>query len=83
MEPGAGGGILLRKKDEKYYAATGSKGFRWLESEMVKQLGKEKEIDRSYYRKLVDEAVKSISTFGDFEEFVSDISKEPPFKEGD
>ena len=83
MEPGAGGGILLRKKDEKYYAATGSKGFRWLESEMVKQLGKEKEIDRSYYRKLVDEAVKSISTFGDFEEFVSDISEEPPFKEGD
>lgn len=76
VEPGAGGGILLRKKDDKYYAATGSKGYRWLESEMVKQLGKEKEIDRSYYRKLVDDAVKTISEYGDFEEFVSDISEE-------
>lgn len=86
IEPGCGGGILLRKKDDKYYAATGSKGFRWLESEMVRQLGKEKEIDRRYYRKLVDDAVDAISKFGDFEEFVSeDIpeQEEPvPFKGG-
>lgn len=62
----------MREKDGKYYAATGSKGYRWLESEMVKELGKEEDIDRSYYDKLVDEAVKSISKFGDFEWFVSD-----------
>lgn len=72
IKPGCGGGILLREKDGKYYAATGSKGYRWLESEMVKTLGKENNIDQSYYHKLVDDAVDAISQYGDFEQFVSD-----------
>ena len=72
IKPGCGGGLLMREKDGKYYAATGSKGYRWLESEMVTELGKEADIDRSYYDTLVDEAVKSISEYGDFEWFVSD-----------
>lgn len=72
IKPGCGGGILLREKDGKYHAATGSKGYRWLESEMVKTLGKEGDIDKSYYTKLVDDAVDAISEFGDFEWFVSD-----------
>ena len=72
IKPGCGGGLLMREKDGKYYAATGSKGYRWLESEMVTELGKEDNIDRSYYDKMVDEAVKSISEYGDFEWFVSD-----------
>lgn len=75
--PGHGGAELLREgKDKegnvKYSAATGSKGYRWLEAEMVKTLGKEKDIDRSYYNKLVDDAVATISQYGDFEQFVSD-----------
>ena len=70
MKPGAGGGILLREKDGKYYAATGTKGYRWLESEIVKDLGKEDSIDRSYYQAMVDEAVKDISSYGDYEWFV-------------
>lgn len=74
IKPGCGGGLLVREKDGKYYAATGSKGYRWLESEMVKELGKEEDIDRSYYDKLVDQAVKDISEYGDFEWFVSDDS---------
>ena len=49
----------MREKDGKYYAATGSKGYRWLESEMVRELSKEDSIDRSYYDKLVDDAVKT------------------------
>ena len=44
----------------------------WLESEFVKSLGKEDDIDRSYYDKLVDDAVEAISKYGDFEWFVSD-----------
>ena len=56
----------------KYYSATGAKGYRWMESEMVKVLGKENDIDRSYYDKLVNDAVNTISQFGDFEWFVSD-----------
>ena len=78
IKSGCGGGILLRetvnkKTGEKgYSAATGSKGFRWMESEMVKELGKENDIDRSYYNNLVDDAVKSLSSYGDFERFVAD-----------
>jgi hypothetical protein len=72
IKDGCGGGILYREKDGKYYAATGSKGYRWLESEIVRDLGKESDIDRSYYDRMVDDAVKSISKFGDFERFVSD-----------
>lgn len=37
IKAGCGGGVLYREKDGKYYAATGSKGYRWLESEMVRE----------------------------------------------
>ena len=69
--PGRGGGLLLREKDGKYSAATGSKGYRWLESEMVRTLGKEQDIDRGYYRKLADDAADAIRQYGDFEGFTA------------
>lgn len=78
IKPSCGGGILLRETENKktgekgYAAATGSKGFRWLESEMVKQLDKQGDIDRGYYNNMVDEAVKSLSVYGDFERFAAD-----------
>lgn len=72
IKPGCGGGILLAQRDGKYDSANGAKGYRWMEAEMVKELGKEDDIDRSYYVKLVDDAVEAISQFGDFEWFVSD-----------
>ena len=77
IKPGCGGGELLREGTDKngnvkYSAATGSKGYRWLESEMVKVLEKENDIDRSYYDKLVDDAADTISKYGDFNWFVSD-----------
>ena len=72
IKSGRGGGELLREKDGKYYAATGTKGYRWLESEMVKVLKKEDDIDKSYYERLVNEAIKTISQYGDFEWFVAD-----------
>lgn len=71
IKSGCGGGLLCREKDGKYYAATGTKGYRWLESEMVKTLGKENDIDKTYYTKLIDDAVSTISKYGDFEWFVS------------
>ena len=82
IEPGYGGGELLREaKDKdgniKYAAATGTKGYRWLESETVKVLGKEDDIDLSYYNKMVDAAVEAISKYGDFEMFVSDDDTAP------
>lgn len=78
IKDGCGGGLLCRESEDKktgekkYDAATGTKGYRWLESEMVKQLGKEGDIDRAYYDTLVDTAATDISKFGDFEWFVSE-----------
>ena len=82
IKPGRGGKELLRvSKDKdgnvKYDAATGTKGYYWLESEAVKTLGKENDIDRSYYDKLVDNAIETISQYGDFNWFVADDSNEP------
>lgn len=76
VKPGTGGGLLLREKDGKYYAATGTKGYRWREAEMIKELGKESDIDRRYYDALVDDAITNISKYGDFEWFISDNASE-------
>lgn len=66
VKPGCGGAILYREKDGKYYAATGTKGYRWLESETLKTDNWESIVDESYYISLLDEAVKTISQYGDF-----------------
>lgn len=71
IKKGCGGGLLVREKNGKYYAATGSKGYRWLEAEVVKQTNKQDCIDLSYYKALVDVAKDDISKYGDFEWFVS------------
>lgn len=74
--PGAGGGILLReqnvKGEIKYNAVGGTKGYRWLESENVKTLGKEKDIDMSYYTKLAWDARAAINEYGDVNWFIPD-----------
>ena len=77
IKPGNNGGVLLREStgkngEKKYDAVTGTKGFRWLESETVEQSKLFDSIDRSYYDEMVDSAVHDISEFGDFEWFVSD-----------
>lgn len=71
MKPGCGGGILLSKREEKYNAVTGTKGWRWLEADVVRELRKEDDIELGYFRKLVDDAKKSIEKFVDFEQFVN------------
>ena len=82
IKPGKGGGVLVKTKKledgtEKYDSVTGTlkpdkTPYRWLEAEAVKLLGKEDDIDKSYYRRLVDDAVEAISQYGDFERFVAD-----------
>ena len=83
VKPGCGGGELLREgKDKegnvKYSAVTGSTGYRWLEAEMVDELGKIGDIDETYYKTLVDAAVETISKYGDLEWFISDDPYIPP-----
>lgn len=77
IKPGCGGGELLREAVDnegnvKYSAPPGTKGVRWLESEMVETLGKERIVDLSYYNALVDAAIDTLSNFGDFEHFISE-----------
>lgn len=70
--PGNNAGTLYRVNEGKNYAASGSTGFRWLESEKVKELGKEDQVDYGFYNKLVDDAVEVITKHCDFEWFTSD-----------
>ena len=77
IKPGFGGGELVKESKKKdgstgYDSVTGAKGYRWLESEEVFSNDKMKEnIDLSYYDELVNDAVDTISTFGDYEWFAN------------
>lgn len=73
MQDGVGAGSLLRQANEKYYSLAGASGYRWLEAEQVEQLNLQDKIDKSYYTKLVDAAVDSISLYCDSEWFVSEL----------
>lgn len=74
-----GGGVLYRVNNGKNYAASGSTGFRWLESEIVRSNAKENDIDKSFYQKLADEAIDAIKKYGDYDLFVSDAPYETGF----
>lgn len=63
--PGVGGGELVREKDGAYSAATGSKGYRWMEFDQVISMGLEDSVDRSYYNHLVTAARQKIESVGD------------------
>ena len=69
IKPGHGGGLLMRIKEDKYYAASGTKGYRWLEAEVIRDLGKEEAIDKRYHENLVKEAIDTIEQFVDPEMF--------------
>lgn len=72
IKPGCGGGLLCREQNGKYYAAAGTTGYRWLESELIAVSGNETIIDKSFYTNMVDKMVDEISKYGDAEWFVSD-----------
>lgn len=83
IKSGCGGGVLLREnanleaRNGRFSAVTGTKGYRWLEAELVKTLGKEGDIDRSYYSELVDAAIDNIAKYGDVEWFISEYISNP------
>lgn len=83
MKDGVGAAELLRESidkdgNRKFGAVVGTKKpdgksvYKWMEAEMVLKLRLIDQIDLSYYNKLVDGAVETISKYGDFEMFVSD-----------
>ena len=76
---GIGGGLLVREQGDNYYAVTGTKDYRWMESEVFRNLYVDdcerddwyQKIDMRFYKKLVDDAAASISAYGDLEWFCS------------
>lgn len=74
VKDGCGGGLLMRQgKDEGSYAAvTGTKGYRWKESEVLKTLGLEDQVNTKYYENLLVDAIADISIYGDYAWFISD-----------
>lgn len=82
IQPGHGGGILVREAVDKegnvkYDNATGAKGYRWLEAEVVKNLELESYIDRHFYDDLVTAAAETIASYGDLEAFVDAEIEDP------
>lgn len=83
MKKGCGAGELVRKAKDRngrecYNSATGAKWVedgkevnRWMESNVVKESGKEDFIDRAYYDALVNDAVDAINEFGNFDQFIA------------
>lgn len=65
-----GGGELLRELHDKLAAVADTKGYSWLEAEMVKELDLQDDIDLSYFDAQAEKVVKQIEKFGSFEEFV-------------
>lgn len=63
------GGLLMREKDGKMYAAGGTTGYRWLEAESIHD-HLEHIVDLGYFTELADEAVATIQQYGDFNDFV-------------
>lgn len=91
IKPDCNGGILWRRYEGKEFAPPGTLKdpkkkipYRWLEAEMVKELGKEDDIDISFYNQMVDKAVDAIAEYGDVEWFISDDPipnvESPPWK---
>ena len=70
--PEKGGGVLQVLRGDKYVAAPGSKGFRWMDVEMVQELDKENDIDISYYDQQIEESKKKIAEFGDVDQFLDE-----------
>ncbi len=66
------GGTLYRVLGDKKYAVTGTKNYKWLSADAVKELEKEDDIDVSYFEAAVEEALEKIAKFGDPNIFLGD-----------
>lgn len=67
------GGRLLRIKDDKSYAVTGTKGYRWVEREIAQNREEpyEEFVDFSYFEKLKDDAMAAIDYYVSIDKFLA------------
>lgn len=67
------GGTLYRYKDGSIFSIAGTKGYRWVEAEILAGMDEEEYIqiiDSTYFESLATDAVKTIEKYVPFEEFV-------------
>ena len=69
VKSGYDGGIMYREKNGKYYAISGTKGYRWLEAETVQALNIEDCVDPTYHESLVTDAIDTIEKYEDYNSF--------------
>lgn len=67
---GIGGGWLVSLRNGKYVSVTGTKDYRWMEAETAKRLGLQDEYSREYFDNMLQDAIKSIELYGDFDSFI-------------
>lgn len=67
-KPYSGGGELFRVKDNKFYCVSGTKGYRWLEAENVKD--NFDIIDYSYFNNLLDASITTLNKYGNTDWFI-------------
>lgn len=79
IKPGYGGMLLMRDTgavdddgNKKLAYAASTKGYVWLEADMIKKANAQDAIDISYYDALADEALKTINQYTDYNEFVKE-----------
>jgi hypothetical protein len=76
--PNHGGGHLMRKEsDGRFSAATGTKGYLWQDSELIRGTEFEQYIDKGYFDEHAEKAKDAISKYGDYNWFVEDNSDIP------
>ena len=82
--PGANVVNYIALKMVSYSAITGTKGYRWKEAEVVKELNQEDQLDITYFHELAKKAIAAISKYGDFYEFAElDNPDAPSYVNGD
>lgn len=74
IKPGCGGAELVKEVSKPsgkigMDSVTGTKGYRWKEAITVKNVCEE-DIDTSYYESLANQAIETISLYGDYYQFV-------------
>lgn len=61
-----------KPEPSRYVSVTGADGYRWLNSEVLKNNPNwRKMVDMSYYQKLAGDAKDAINEYGDFEQFMN------------
>lgn len=69
---GVDGGELMAERGEKFNSVGGTKGYRWKDSEVIREFGLENEIDKKYYIEQVTKAIEAIEQYCDVDWFTGD-----------